>query len=547
MEPSLNNSSYDVVIVGYGPSGAVAAALMGKAGVRTLLVDRLHEVYDKPRAISLDHEIMRVFQQIGIVDEILPWTESFTPSEYYGVDHQLIKRLATVEPPYPLGYSPSLVFSQPSVEKVLRQHVGSLASVTVALGQEFVGLEQDERQVHLTLSDLSGKASSVTARYVIACDGASSSVRSAVGIGLDDLEFDEPWLVVDVLVNESGLAKLPRTSVQYCEPERPCTYVIGPKNHRRWEISLLPGEEPKDMTTEAGAWSVLKRWITPEDGTLWRQASYRFHALVSHDWRSGRVFIAGDAAHQQPPFLGQGMCQGIRDVTNLSWKLQAALAGHGGDELLDSYGAERGRHVRSLTGRIKAIGKVICERDPALARIRDANLLKEAGGTIKTMARQDIIPPLETGLLYPDSHPARGTLFPQPKVDHQGSQALLDDVAGCGWRIVTNRPLEDIPASARKLAAGFGALISIDTVERPNHPADQSSFQLREAEGVLAKWFDKYQCVAAVVRPDHYVYGAAKTWEELAAMIGSLIFAPDQQAPSVKPQPATKTKAHLRQ
>jgi 3-(3-hydroxy-phenyl)propionate hydroxylase len=106
--------------------------------------------------------------------------------------------------------------------------------------------------------------------------------------------------------------------VQYCEPARPCTYVIGPGNHRRWEISLLPGEDPAWMATEAGAWSVLQRWIGPEDATLWRQASYRFHALVAREWRRGRVFIAGDAAHQQPPFLGQGMCQGVRDVVNLT-------------------------------------------------------------------------------------------------------------------------------------------------------------------------------------------------------------------------------------
>jgi 3-(3-hydroxy-phenyl)propionate hydroxylase len=526
METSLDKSSYDVVIVGYGPSGAVAAALMGKAGIRTLVVDRLDEVYDKPRAISLDHEIMRVFQQIGVANEVLPWTEPFTPSEYYGVDHQLIKRLATVEPPYPLGYTPSIVFTQPPVEKILRNHVQSLDKVTVALRQEFIALEQDADTVMLKFRAENGETSRVSAKYVIGCDGASSAVRTAAGIELEDLQFDEPWLVVDAQVNEKGLAKLPRTSVQYCEPERPCTYVIGPKNHRRWEISLLTGEDPKYMATEEGAWSALKRWVTPEEATLWRQASYRFHALVARDWRKGRVFIAGDAAHQQPPFLGQGMCQGVRDVLNLSWKLKAALAGKGGEDLLDTYGIERGRHVRSLTGRIKGIGSVICERDPALARKRDAMLLEEAGGVVKTMARQDIIPPLEAGLLYPDRHPATGTLFPQPRVESHQKSVLLDDLAGYGWRIITSAPLASIPEETRKLVTEIGTLVSIGSSSLPPQ-ADVSSaagLQLRETEGVMETWFGKYACTAAVVRPDHYVYGTANTWEELSLLLANAIF-----------------------
>src|SRR5690606_31037996 len=125
--------------------------------------------------------------------------------------------------------------------------------------------------------------------------------------------------------------------------------------HRRWEISLNPGEDPQEAATPEATWRLLSRWLTPEDGELWRQASYRFHALVARQWRLGRVFIAGDAAHQQPPFLGQGMCQGVRDVANLAWKLAAVVRGEVGgaaaEALLDSYGTERTAHVRALTTR----------------------------------------------------------------------------------------------------------------------------------------------------------------------------------------------------
>ena len=521
MAPLHDGASFDVAVVGFGPSGAVAAALLGQAGIRTLVIDRAREVYARPRAIALDHEIMRVFQQLGLADEISQFCQPFTPSEYYGVDGQLIKRLATVAPPYPLGYTPSMVFTQPPVERALREHVAGLPAVTVALGQRFLGVTQDADGATVEIQDEVGVTRRIGAQYVIGCDGASSSVREAVGITLEDLAFDEPWLVIDVLVNQQGLAKLPQTSVQHCDPARPCTYVIGPDNHRRWEISLLPGEDPAWMATDEGAWSMLRRWIGPDDGELWRQASYRFHALVAGEWRKGRVFIAGDAAHQQPPFLGQGMCQGVRDVVNLCWKLRAVLAGDAADALLDSYGPERGAHVRRLTARIKDIGRIICERNVDAARARDARLLEEAGGEIKTVARQDIIPPLETGLLASLGHSAKGTLFPQPRVRDGAGTVLLDALAGTGWRVVTSLRLADIPKELRVQATALGTLVCL--APEPTAAAPVAGIvETVETEGVMANWFARHACVAAIVRPDHYVYGAAADAGELARLLAGL-------------------------
>lgn len=483
---------FDVAIVGYGPAGAVAAGLLGQAGFSVYVCDRLTGVYEIPRAIALDHEIMRVFQQLGVVDAVQQYCEPFTDSEYFGVDGQLIRRMTMVAPPYPQGYTPSLVFTQPPVERLLRERVASMANVTVEEGVTCTALAQDADGVTLTVN---GK--SIRARWALAADGGSSTLRGMLGIGLHDLDFDEPWLVVDVMVNERGLAKLPTTSVQYCEPERPCTLVIGPGNHRRWEISLKPGEDPQQAATPEGTWALLSRWLTPEDGTLWRQSSYRFHALVAERWRAGRVFIAGDAAHMQPPFLGQGMCQGVRDVANLSWKLAAVMRGEvtgdAAERLLDSYGTERAAHVRELTTRIKGVGAVICERDVARARARDAKLLADAGGVVKDTPRQDILPPLVGGLVTTTS--GAGTLFPQPRL---AGGELMDQHLGCGWLLVTDGTL---PADAE------AGLTLLDLARTP------------EAEGVVAAWMARHGVHAAIVRPDHYTYGAAADAAGLAALL----------------------------
>lgn len=529
------SNHYEVIVVGFGPSGAVATALLGQLGRKVLCVDRAREVYDKPRAIAVDHEIMRVFQGLGVVDRIAEHIAVFPPSEYYGVDGQLIKRIDTVPKPWPLGYMPTMVFTQPPVEAALREHASAYESVEVALGTELVDFEQSTHGVSVQLKDDTAAARAVTCDYLIGCDGASSTVRTQLGIAYEDLVFDEPWLVVDVRVNESGLAKLPKVAVQYCEPSRPCTYVVGPGAHRRWEIMLMPGEDPREMQTEAQVWKLLSRWLSPEDGQLWRAASYRFHALVAQEWRRGRIFIAGDAAHQQPPFIGQGMCQGIRDVVNLVWKLDAVMSGTAQPALLDSYAAERGLHVRQLTTRIKELGKVICERDVAAARERDARLLREAAGQIRTIARQDIVPKLEAGLLASAAHAANGTLFPQPRVRIDGvvadgadggdgaNVALLDTVVGGHWRIVTLGS-EPVSQSARDAAQRIGAqlveLVSDGDVNRA--AAWPGVHRVVEVDGVLAAWFRRNECSAAIVRPDHYVYGVASDAATLAASLEQL-------------------------
>ncbi len=285
---------------------------------------------------------------------------------------------------------------------------------------------------------------------------------------------------------------------------------MGPGNHRRWEISLNEGEDPREVATPEGTWKLLARWLTPQDGSLWRQASYRFHALVASTWRADRVFVAGDAAHQQPPFLGQGMCQGIRDVANLSWKLHAVLRHDAPDALLDTYGVERKAHVEALTTRIKGIGQIIGERDIGAARARDAQLLAECGGMVPSVPRQDVQPPLEGGLIAGSGHSGAGRIFPQPWLDDgQGHRVRMDELCGRGWRVVL-APAADAPLRAAAEAQRFARVVPL---------ADPA---LHDSTGVSAIWFTRHGCHTAIVRPDHYVYATATDARQLHGHLQAL-------------------------
>lgn len=233
---------FEVAIVGFSPSGAIAACWLGQAGVKTLVLDKSRTIWDIPRAIALDHEILRVFQNIGVIEQVLPHTAPFGASEHFGASGQLIRRIDIVPLPHPLGYLPNMVFTQPPVEAILRERAEAHTSVTVNLGWELFELLQEAEGVTLHVQDEAGNVEVRTAAYVIACDGASSTAGRLLGIPFDDLGFDEPWLVVDLVVHDAALIKLSHFCAQYCDPERPYTYIIRPGNHRRWEIMLSPAK-----------------------------------------------------------------------------------------------------------------------------------------------------------------------------------------------------------------------------------------------------------------------------------------------------------------
>ena len=514
-------SRSDVLIVGLGPTGATLAGLLGQAGVRVAVLDRLPDLYPLPRAIGLDQEAMRIVQELGLGERMAPHVAPYMPSEYLGMDGQLIKRLDTLPEPHLLSWAPNYVFDQPAFEKVLRARLAELPTVQVFLEADAIATGQDGDQAWVDVR-MAGQAEPTRfqASYLVACDGGSSPIRKRLGIDLEDLRFDEPWLVVDAIVSDDVIERLPRTQVQYCEAERPSTFVIGPGRHRRWEIMLREGDSLSPEFPEAELWPLLKRWIVPGDARLWRAAAYRFHGLVANAWRRDRILLAGDAAHMTPPFMAQGMVGGMRDAHNLAWKLREVLRGRSSAALLDTYMDERRPHVRQTIVSAMELGRIICERDPARARERDDRLRGAQGGHVRTEYRQNMIPGLGSGIPSREKDALAGTLFPQPVVRAPGFSGRMDDLPGACVRVVSAAPL-DPPTRQAYLAALApidGRLVELESSAAGVEPA----LAVTEDRPIIGPWLQRAGQQVAVIRPDHYVFGAAADHGAGLALVSEL-------------------------
>ncbi len=520
-------SEYDVVVAGYGPTGAISAKLLAKGGWNVLVVDKLAEVFDKPRAIGMDHEALRVLQFCEVAHELFPHMRQYRGGLWQASDGTVLRRFEPLEPPYALGWPPNQTFLQPQFERLLRAAVEREPKVSVSLLTEVTGLAQDAAGVTTTLRDLtSGEERQVRSRYVIGADGASSTVREALGVTLEDLQFDEWWIVVDML--RTGAADYGDRNVQYCTPERPGTYVVGPGDLRRWEFRILPHENPDDFRDPHRVLQMMGERVDLSGLQLWRSAVYRFHALVAHRWREGRVFLAGDAAHQTPPHLGQGLVSGIRDAANLAWKLLHVDAG-AHEHLLDSYMQERRPHFRSLVSTAKEFGRIIGVLDPAEARQRDAELLARLAARTEPETRQNHIPPLTDGLLARQADgtlsPSAGHLFMQPRIHTPHGERLLDDDARLRFQIATvgDGPQRWLDAEHAALWQRIGGerLAFVPGMSAPTTGADGAT-RLSETDGRFAAWMAERRALAVVVRPDRYVYGLAADATELKVLIQRL-------------------------
>jgi 3-(3-hydroxy-phenyl)propionate hydroxylase len=433
-----------------------------------------------PRAAHFDHEIMRLFQQVGIAQAVSPHARPVPAYEFRAADGQVLMRFDHGGD-NPSGWSTGYMFHQPGVENALRAQLRDADHAEARLGWRLEGLEQDADGVSAVFAGPDGPAT-IRALYLVGCDGGASLVRRQVGIELDDYQFDEPWLVIDAKTPPQ--ARLPEISLQICDPARPVTCVpMGPGRHR-WEFMLLPGETPDEVLSDAFILPKIAQWNCGQV-ELERRAVYRFHGLVARQWRLGRVLLAGDAAHQMPPFAGQGMCSGLRDAANLAWKLKAVLRENADPALLDTYQAERDPHVRGIIELAIGMGRMVCTLDATAAALRDQAMLAQraAGGPgLAAPATR-----LSGGCLM--SGPgAAGEIFPQPWAGAAPERVGLDDLLGDGPWLISRGPIVET-------AGGSPRVIST---------ADPMLAAMREP---LEAWLEAQSAQAVLVRPDRYVFG----------------------------------------
>ncbi|MFM8857834.1 MAG: FAD-dependent monooxygenase [Actinomycetota bacterium] len=344
----------DVTIIGAGPVGSLLAVLLQDFGVSTVLVERDLQPYQLPRAIVMDEEIQRVFHQHRMGAWISATTTPLKGADFVSPTGD---RILGIEIPSagPLGLAPVVCHYQPDLDAFVQTEAERRGS-TILRGRTAATLD-DSRGEHIRLTLDNGDT--VSSRWLVGCDGASSWTRKQVGLSLEDLKFDQQWLVVDLELHDASRPELPDVLQQVCDPLRPVTYVPGHARYRRWEFQIQPDDDLEVVTTESGIWSLLEGWVKPADARLVRSAVYRFHAVVAPSMHKGNVFLAGDSAHQMPPFLGQGLNSGTRDAVSLAWKMALVRHGSADERLLDTYAVERVPHVRSTVEHAADMGRLI--------------------------------------------------------------------------------------------------------------------------------------------------------------------------------------------
>lgn len=506
----MSDPIYDVAIVGYGPTGATAANLLARQGLKVLVIERDPDIYSRARAISTDEEVLRVWQSIGLAERLQQDMLPDRPLAFVDADGAAFYETTIVG--RGSGHPPQQFIYQPAVDQVLREGVSRFDNVELLLEHESLRVTNRGDYVELLLADLRADAlRKVRASYVIAADGGSSPTRGLLGIGYTGKTYAERWVVIDTKVLEEWDS---HDRLRFhCNPVRPTVDCPTPLGHHRWEFPAPADEDDATLVSDASVWKVLhSQGITEKNVEILRAVVYSHHVRVADRWRVGRVFLAGDAAHAMPPWIGQGMSAGVRDAANLCWKLAAVLRNEAPEALLDSYAAERKPHVTEVTRRAVFVGRVITERRKVIAAARNFlfNTLTKVPGVGVGAQRFYWIPDARyrSGFFAAGPHRHRrrrsavGWQLPQPWVIDKatGAATRLDDVIDQRWAVL----------HVGTMPAGGAAWLDLSAV------AVEIGRDIDDHTGALTAWLRGKNATAVVLRPDAFVYTAAPAGRALA-------------------------------
>lgn len=554
--PAAPKLDADVLIVGAGPVGLTIANTLGLYGVRTLVIEKLDQIIDYPRAIGIDDEALRTIQAAGLVEQV---QAHITPDHWMRFVTATGRCFASIEPRTDeFGWSRRNAFIQPQIDNILYQGLSRFAHVQTLFGQEVAGVTQDSSGVTLQLQDAAGATREVRGAWLVASDGGNSFIRRSLNVAFEGRTKPNQWIVVDVRNDPLGTPHV----YLHCDPERPYVSAALPHGIRRFEFMVMPGETEEELSRPENMARLMKKVVPDPDRVDYiRKRVYTHNARLASTFRVDRVLLAGDAAHIMPVWQGQGYNSGLRDASNLAWKLAHVVKGLAGERLLDTYTQERRDHARMMIHLSEVAGDIFAPPSHTAAKVRDAvtlalnavpswkqyfvemrfkpmpryeqgaivapppsgkrsmlgGLIDRSGDTamgrlIGLMAekKESLVGRLVNGLETPDDTPV-GRMFIQPRVlCEDGQTRLLDDVIGLNFAVIAwgTDPTFGLSPEARAFWERLGAkFITAKPAVQMAHKADarEGVICVGDIGNRLKDWFARWPLSVVMVRPDRFV------------------------------------------
>lgn len=492
---------YEVIVIGGGPVGATALTMLGHAGISAVGIERETEPWPFARAVHFEGEILRLLQSIGLADKVYAHCRPMCDFRIVNQADETLITHATGQLGSQ-GWHDQVLFHQPNIEPVLRAEIERQPSVELRVGAEMLEFSQDTDGVSCVIRSPDGVTEMITARWLLACDGATSSIRRQLDVQTEQLGSDDPWLIVDGILHDSE--GIPGDMVFIGHYTRPALWVRLPGERVRMEFKVLPGDDPDEIVTPESIARLSNGVLNVDKFVPDRVAIYTFRARLAEQWRIGNIFLAGDAAHLAPPLFGQGLCAGMRDIANLVWKLRLVARGLADDSLLDTYESERKEHARYWVSQAANMAGLIQTTDPKVAKGRDDHI--RANPTESMPPRPSLGPGLHDG----GRDKRAGMLSEQPTL---ADGRRLDDLVGHRFLVASTPEL--LAGLTPEMTARLAASTEVATLSDP---------------AVVGTLLASAGPNAVCVRPDRYLMGVADEAAALEALLN--------QVPTLTPTPA---------
>ena len=498
------NQNFDVAVIGLGPAGSLIALLLESYGLKVLAIDKDQDIYSLPRAVTISDQGLRIAQAACIEDIYLSNSTELGGAGFVDEDLEMIggtldlKGVVTSN-----GWMPSRMFHQPLTDKAIRENLQK-TTATILLEHELIDIKDQTTHINVSIRDLKNDLDlQFTSRYLIGSDGGSSAVRKLLEISQEDLNYNRDWVVVDVELK--GENRLDDKALQICDPKRLCTYIPSHLPYRRWEFIINKGEDKKEFLMDEKINSLISRWLKPSEYRIIRKAVYQFHSVIAKEFSKGRCFLIGDAAHQNPPFMGEGMMSGYRDAMNLSWKIALIIKNNFNNNLLTTYEKERKPHAQFVVENSAGIGELM----EAYAEAEDPNQVSE--DLVAKGYGSFILPNLDKGLFYggkANESMNAGQLFPQPVI-YKNDQVVRreDKILGNGFALISKNKILLNKRDEKFLhSLGCNFIVLEDQFIKQSYWLNR----VMELDGVY------------LIRPDKYIYGCTTNKVSLEELIEDL-------------------------